>query len=117
MISSVFDFVLLFLASFRMTRLIVFDTITAFIRAPFHSVVEEQLEDGTTMEYIQVKGVGIRKFMGELLSCYWCTGIWCSALIYGGYTLFPYVARPVIVIFAIAGCAALVEALVEKVIE
>ncbi len=27
----------------------------------------------------KVKGKGLRKWIGELLSCYWCTGVWVSA--------------------------------------
>lgn len=38
---SVFEFLLLALATFRLTRLIVFDKITAFLRSSFIEEVEE----------------------------------------------------------------------------
>jgi hypothetical protein len=113
---SVFQFFLLFLASFRLTRLIIFDNITAFLRKPFHDIVEEQLPDGTTQQLLNIKGTGIRYWIGELLSCYWCMGIWCSAFLYIGYMVWPEGFALFIHILAIAGCAALVEVIVEKLI-
>ncbi|HZG61449.1 MAG TPA: DUF1360 domain-containing protein [Anoxybacillus sp.] len=111
---NVFEFFLLFLASFRLTRLIVHDTITSFIRKPFHEMVEEQLPDGTIQTFIKLKGKGLRYWIGELLSCYWCTGIWSSAFLYVGYLVLSSIFTPIILILAIAGCAALVEVVVEK---
>ncbi|WP_044748653.1 DUF1360 domain-containing protein [Bacillus alveayuensis] len=111
---NVFDFFLLFLASFRLTRLIVYDTITSFIRKPFHEIVEEQLPDGSTQTFLKVKGTGWKYWIGELLSCYWCVGVWSSAFLYIGYFVLPVMFTPLIVILAIAGCAALVEVVVEK---
>ena len=96
-------------ATFRLTRLIVFDKITGFIRQPFHEMVTEVDEQGNEMTYLTVKGKGLRKWIGELLSCYWCTGMWCAIAVYAGYTLFPQVAIPVIIVLAIAGCAGIVE--------
>ncbi|MCP1188280.1 DUF1360 domain-containing protein [Priestia flexa] len=96
-------------ATFRLTRLIVFDKITGFIRQPFHEMVKEVDEQGNEMTYLTVKGKGLRKWIGELLSCYWCTGMWCAIAIYAGYTFFPQVAIPAIIILAIAGCAGIIE--------
>lgn len=114
---TVFEFFLLALASFRLTRLIVFDTITEFVRRPFHRTVEEVQPDGTVEEYIEIKGRGVQKWIGELLSCYWCTGIWCSIFIYCFYRYFFQLAEPVIIILAIAGVAAIVETIVLKRVE
>lgn len=108
------DLFLLTLASFRLTRLIVFDTITQFIRRPFLEIVDEVLPDGTTTSYLQIKGTGIRNFFGELLSCYWCIGFWCSLLIVIGYLMFPFFAYPLIIILAVAGAASFLETLLEK---
>ena len=109
-----FEFVLLISASFRLTRLIVYDTIIGFIRRPFHEMIEEELPDGTKETYLKIKGTGVRKWIGELISCYWCTGVWCSAFLYIGYLLWPLGFEPLIIIFAIAGVAALIEVVVEK---
>ena len=79
-----FEFFLITLATFRLTRLLVYDKITTFIRNPFHETREELESDGAVVEVLYVKGKGIRKFIGELLSCHWCTGMWCAAFLYGG---------------------------------
>lgn len=111
---SVFEFILLVLATFRLTRLLVFDKITNFIRKPFHNIVEETLPDGTIQEFIVIKGQGIRKWMGELLSCYWCTGVWCAIFIYVLYRYFFFIAEPLIIILAISSLSAIIETIVVK---
>lgn len=117
MIDSLFEFILLCLATFRLTRLIIHDKVTRFIRKPFHREYEEVLEDGTVETYIELKGTGIQKFIGELLSCYWCTGIWCAVLLYAGYSYLVDYFSPIIVILAIAGCASFLEAILLKMLE
>lgn len=117
MIDSVLDFVLLCLATFRLTRLFVYDRITQFIRTPFHHEYEEILEDGTIETYIEVKGNGIRKFFGELLSCYWCTGVWCALILYAGYLFVPNSFSPIILVLSIAGFASFIEAVLSKIME
>ncbi|WP_226675719.1 DUF1360 domain-containing protein [Mesobacillus jeotgali] len=103
------DLCLLVFASFRLTRLIVYDTITEFLRAPFHDIVEETLEDGSTETYIEIKGEGLKYWIGELLSCHWCTGIWATSLLYAGYALLPHLSIPVITVLAIAGIASMIQ--------
>ncbi|MBD5059691.1 DUF1360 domain-containing protein, partial [Xanthomonas citri pv. citri] len=80
----------------------------------FHDLIEETLPDGTTETFLVIKGHGTRRWIGELLSCYWCTGVWCSAFFYIGYVIWPPVFKPLVFIFAIAGCAAFIEAVVQK---
>lgn len=104
-----FHFFLLCIASFRLTRLLVYDRITSFLRAPFHDEFEQ---DGET--YIAIKGTGIRKWIGELLSCHWCTGIWCAALLYVGTVYAPTMFMPLVSILAIAGVASVIEMIVQK---
>nr|WP_239583419.1 DUF1360 domain-containing protein [Metabacillus iocasae] len=101
--------ILFVLATFRLTRLIVFDKITWFIRQPFHEVVEESKEDGSVETYLHIKGKGLRKWIGELLSCYWCTGMWCALALYFSYLAIPHLAFPLISILAIAGLAGIIE--------
>ncbi|UII57042.1 DUF1360 domain-containing protein [Cytobacillus spongiae] len=105
------------LASFRLTRLIVFDKITNFIRAPFFEEVIEEDEDGQQEVYLIPKKHIVYGFFGELLSCYWCTGIWVTVALYAGYRYLPSVSIPVIVILAVAGVAAFIEALLQKVLD
>lgn len=107
--ASWLDFVLLIFASFRLTRLMVYDKITEFVRRPFHSTIEESMPDGTTETYIEIKGTGLRNWIGELLSCHWCTGFWCSLVLYSGYKFIPLYSIPLITVLAIAGCSSIAQ--------
>lgn len=108
-----FTFLLLSLAVFRLTRLIVFDKITEFLRSPFFDEIEEVNENGEVEIYYIPKKSGWRHFFGELLSCYWCTGIWAAAGIIGVYFLLPDIAYVIILILAVAGIAAILETIVQ----
>ncbi|MEH7177464.1 DUF1360 domain-containing protein [Neobacillus vireti] len=110
---DLFDFLLLALASFRLTRLFVFDKITEFIRAPFFDEVREENEEGTMEIYYVPKETPMRKFIGELLSCYWCTGVWMSVFVVAGYLWLPIIFVPIILILAVAGIAAILETLIQ----
>lgn len=111
---SFFDLVLLIFASFRLTRLFVYDLITQKIRNLFLREVEETLPDGSKQLFIKVREGKIRGFFGNLISCFWCTGIWSTILLVVGYMLFPQIFIYIIVILAIAGMAAIVEVIVQK---
>ncbi|MCM3767498.1 DUF1360 domain-containing protein [Neobacillus niacini] len=114
---TIFTFLLLSLAVFRLTRLIVLDKITEFIRSPFYDEIQEMNENGEMEIYYTPKKSGWRKFFGELLSCYWCTGIWAAAGIIGFYYFFPDIAGPIILILAVAGIASILETIVQFFLE
>lgn len=82
-----FDLAVLILASFRLTHLVVFDTIAEPLR----------------------RAVKDLPFLGAMMECYWCAGVWVSLLLYAGYSLWPETLMPVAIIFAIAGGQALLE--------
>ncbi|WP_459500779.1 DUF1360 domain-containing protein [Bacillus sp. C1] len=105
------------LATFRLTRLIVYDKITSFIRAPFIEELEITEPDGTVSTYTKVRGKGLQKWIGELLSCYWCTGIWMSIILLAGHRFVPIVVEPILLILAVAGIAAIIETIVGRMIE
>ncbi|WP_045519718.1 DUF1360 domain-containing protein [Neobacillus niacini] len=107
------NFIIVTLACFRLTRLFVFDKITEFLRAPFFDEIEEENEEGTKEVYYLPKKTPIKKFIGELLSCYWCTGVWVSAALVIGYLFLPVIFVPIILVFAVAGLAAIVESLIQ----
>lgn len=96
------EIILIGLATFRLTRLIVYDKITAFLRAPFFDEVEEKSNEGEIEVYLVPKQKGIRKWIGELLDCYWCTGVWVSLLLVMGNYYFSKILEPIVLIFAIA---------------
>ncbi len=111
---TIINLILLSLASFRLTRLIVFDKITEFIREPFFDEIIEKKAEGETEVYYLPKKAGFKKFIGELLSCYWCSGIWSAAFIVASHFLFPALAFPLILILAVAGAAAILEMIVQN---
>ncbi|MDQ0230644.1 DUF1360 domain-containing protein [Metabacillus malikii] len=111
------SFIIFAFASFRLTRLIVYDKITSFIRAPFHKEIEEVNEQGEVDVYIEMKGTGLRAWIGELLSCYWCTGVWSAAFLYGLWLVWPQGTEVLMMILAIAGIAGVIETLVSKLID
>lgn len=102
------DLIIIILASFRLTHLIVFDEIAAFIRKPFLNISNSKSSSGELEQIVEIKGTGFRHFIGSLLSCYWCSGIWCSLFVVLVYCYFP-ITFPVFLILAVAGGAAIIE--------
>lgn len=96
------------LSSYRLTYLIVYDGITSFLRAPFLEEIYEVREDGEMMHRVKVKGSGLRRWIGSMLSCHWCVGIWSSTSIVLLYWQFPAL-YPLFLILAIAGGAAMIQ--------
>ncbi|MFG6115609.1 DUF1360 domain-containing protein [Halobacillus sp. MO56] len=107
------ELVLLTLACFRLTRLLVDDTITDWLRAPFHHYIEEIDQEGNVETFIEVKGTGIQAFIGELLSCHWCTGIWASGILLAGWVFIPYFDW-VILLLGIAGASAILRVFLDR---
>lgn len=92
---SVFDFVLITLASMRLVRLVVYDSITVFLREmvaghPKHSFV------GT---------------LNTLMNCPWCVGLWAGFMVSFFYFLTPY-AWFFIFALAVAAVASVLQILV-----
>lgn len=97
-------YLMIILASYRLTHLVVFDKITEFLRNPFLKKIVQQNDQG---EFV-TKKTPVNKF-GYLLNCYWCAGIWCSFFIGVGYLLFPRFMKKVIFILSIAGAQTILE--------
>lgn len=104
------------LAIFRLTRLIVFDKIMEPFRRPFFTEIEEKDEQGKVEIYLIPKEKGIRSWIGELLSCYWCTGFWVSLCVTLLYMTHSMVGEIFIFIFAVAAVGSLIEVLVSRVL-
>jgi hypothetical protein len=97
---------MLILASYRLTHLIVFDKITEFIRKPFMKQIEIQTETGTHIKDVP------KNMFGYLLNCYWCAGVWSAIIIGGGYLLLPKITSIIVFILAIAGGQCIIETFV-----
>lgn len=110
---SFLQFSLISLAVFRLTRLIVYDKITYFIRSPFMMDYEVVNQEGEKEIYVVPKEGGVRGWVGELLSCYWCTGVWVAIGVFCLLFFCPTIGEPLILILAIAGAAAIVETIIQ----
>ncbi|WHY68025.1 DUF1360 domain-containing protein [Neobacillus sp. SuZ13] len=99
-------YLMLILASYRLTHLIVFDKITEFIRKPFVKKIKVETDAG-----VETKEVPTSMF-GYLLKCYWCAGVWSAILLGGTYLLFPRITFVVILILSIAGGQSIIETFV-----
>ena len=72
------DFLLIALAVYRTTRLVVYDKITQFLRDAVLHTREFVGQDGVTyVERTPYKSGPIRT-ISDLLACPWCTGMWAT---------------------------------------
>lgn len=95
------DFALLTVATYRASRLIAKDSVTAFARAPF-TEYEEPAGEGEVNE--RVVGDGLRHAVGELVSCPFCIAVWLASIGAFGLVVFPRPTRLVCsVLTAVAG--------------
>jgi hypothetical protein len=102
-----FDGLLLALASFRITRLVVYDKIARWFRELFvHRRVYEK--DGQTWVEIAPHRSGLMRTVSDLLQCPWCIGIWSSLIVVFCYFVFSW-AWSVIFFLALAGAGTLFQ--------
>lgn len=80
---SLLDLALVGVGSFKLSRLIVTDRVTLPIRAPFVEDVEHEAPVGT----------GLRRAIGELVTCPHCVAPWCTLALGTGLQLAPYPTR------------------------
>lgn len=89
--------IILVLATFRMIRLLVYDTVTEYVRG-----------------YLARFETGPRRTLFRLMTCPWCTGIWVSLLI-----TFLYFASPIfwyfIFVLAIAGAGSFLQVTISRI--
>ncbi|MFA9556947.1 DUF1360 domain-containing protein [Evansella sp. AB-rgal1] len=106
------ELIILILATFRLTRLIVFDEITTFIRNPFLKITYEKNDEGDLLETVEIRRGGLHYWIGMLLSCHWCVGIWASLVVVLIYQYIPGL-NLVLLLLAIAGAASFIQAKIE----
>lgn len=99
------DYVLVTLASWRLVRLFINDSITKFFREQFWDLEKV----GRGYELVKPK-TGPRRTVADLLSCPWCFGIWSAATIIFFYLITPYAVFP-ITILAIGAVATFLQIL------
>ena len=82
------DVILTGVATHKLSRLIARDKVTSFARAPF---TEYQAPGGPGEVEERARGTGLRRTLGELLTCPYCLGLWISA---GFHVGVAYAPRP-----------------------
>src|SRR6476646_6987678 len=68
------DLLLLCLATFRLTEVVSEEKVARCLRAPFCELRKSEGLDGSFLEEEVPAGRGLRRMVGELLLCPWCTG-------------------------------------------
>ena len=97
------DFVVLGFACFRLTHLIVADDITSFLRAPFVDEVVEPDAEGRMNKMQYPKMPKWRGYVGALIACPWCMGVWVGGFLVTGWYLAPEVVFFLSAILAVSG--------------
>jgi predicted nucleic acid-binding protein len=90
------DLVLAAVATHKLARLITKDSVLSPLRAPFTRYAGAAGEGELAEE---VRGSGLRKAVGELLTCPFCAGQWVATAIWGGLLLAPRATRLVAAVF------------------
>ncbi|MAZ40876.1 hypothetical protein CL654_02065 [bacterium] len=105
---SFFDTVIITLAIFRLTRLVVYDSVFRFFRDFFVQKTIKKDEDGNIITVRAVYKDGIRRTISDLLSCPWCIGMWLSLFVSFFFFATPYLWFPIFVL-AVAGFSSLIQ--------
>lgn len=91
------DVTLLALATHKLSRLLAKDPVTSPLRAPFTAY---QGTSGPAELHEEVRGSGVQKTVGELITCPFCTGIWVATGFTAGLVFLPRTTRLAISTFA-----------------
>lgn len=84
------DLVLLGVATYKLSRLISSDRVTSPLRAPFVEYVEPS---GASEVKEKVRGKGLQRAVGDLLTCPYCLGPWVATALAFGLVLKPRTTR------------------------
>ncbi len=84
------DLVLLGVATYKLSRLISSDRVTSPLRAPFTEYVEPA---GASEVKEKVRGTGLQRAIGDLLTCPYCLGPWVGMALAFGMVLKPRTTR------------------------
>jgi hypothetical protein len=94
------------LATHKLARLVTKDSATSFIRAPF---VRLDDKSGSNSLAEHPRGRGLRRSIGELLSCPECTGQWIAGGLTAGMLHAPRATRAVTSTFSALAVADLLQ--------
>lgn len=91
------DIVVCGLATHKIARLLTKDSVTSFARAPFVRLEEKS---GSNSIKESPRGRGLRRSVGELISCPECTGQWVASGLVVGLVHAPRVTRLLAAMYA-----------------
>jgi hypothetical protein len=91
------DIALLGMATHKLSLLGSQDAITSPLRAPFTELNEKESPKKVDEK---PRGGGIRRSVGELITCQFCLGVWVASFFTYGFVLLPRVSRLVAAVFA-----------------
>ncbi|HVE99874.1 MAG TPA: DUF1360 domain-containing protein [Rubrobacteraceae bacterium] len=92
------DIVLLGVATHKLSNTLANDAVAMPLRAPFTEMQEKQ---SPKMVDEEPRGKGLRKSVGELVTCKFCLGMWMASFFTYGLVLAPRVTRVIASIFAV----------------
>jgi len=93
---TVVDLVILALAVYRLSRLIIEDTVT------------ERLRNAVWRRYNPSHGVGY------LITCYWCTGFWVASLLVLLFIIVPVPTIAASLVLALSALAGIIAARMDR---
>ncbi len=105
-----FDLLLVGLSAFRTGHMIAYERVAEPLREPFTETVPDESGAGET---VVAEGTGVRRALGELLSCPICVGTWASAALVYGLHLAPRPTRVFLTIMSATGVAELLNSAIE----
>ncbi len=92
------DIALLGMAVHKLSLMGAEDAVTSPLRAPFTELQEKESPKKVDEK---PRGEGLRRSVGELLTCKFCLGVWLASFLTYGLILVPRVTRLVATIFAV----------------
>jgi len=104
------DLALIGLATFRAGRVVAYDRVTEPFRAP---VTETEPDEFGAGENVVAEGSGVRKAIGELVSCPTCVGTWVGAGLVVGLQFAPGPTRLAAGMLGASGLAELLDGAAE----
>ncbi len=105
---GVFEFVILTLAAFRLTRMVVYDHIMQWFRDAFADIECVARPDGTQEVLHHKPARGARRTLYELLNCPWCFGLWAAWVVTFLYHLTPEIGWFLVLMLAIGGASSFI---------
>lgn len=108
------DWGLLTLATFRMSRMVAYDKVMQTYRSPVVDIVPHDSGAGETTR-VKPDATGMKRALGEMISCPICNGTWISAGLVYGLCFVPNYTRTLINVMSAVGAVEILHAAFEAI--